>query len=70
LPLKIFLSFIEYKIDLFSNFSCPSTENFLGSNDPTPPAIMTFGVVNEVPLFVLTIHLSPSFFTSSTLSDK
>ena len=28
---------------MFSNFSIPSIKNFLGSKDPTPPAIIIFG---------------------------
>ena len=46
-PLKIDLSLTEYKIELFSNFSHSFGENFLGSKDPTPPAIIIFGVKNS-----------------------
>ena len=70
LPSNIFLSLIEYKIVLFSNCSHSLGENFLGSKDPTPPAIITFGVSNSVPLLVFTFHFSLSFFNSSTLSPK
>ena len=70
LPSNIFLSLIEYKIVLFSNCSHSFGENFLGSKDPTPPAIITFGVSNSVPLLVFTFHFSLSFFNSSTLSPK
>ena len=48
----------------------PFNVNFLGSKDPTPPAIITLGVLKEVPLFVLTNQDSFSFLTSSTLSFK
>ena len=58
------------KIVLFSNFSHSLGENFLGSKDPTPPAIITFGVSNTVPLLVFTFHLLLSCFNSSTLSLK
>ena len=41
--LKSFLFLTEYKTVLFSNFSIPLIENFRGSNEPTPPAIIIFG---------------------------
>ena len=68
LPSNIFLSLIEYKIDWFSNFSHSFGANFLGSKDPTPPAIITLGVEKVFPAFVFTNQISFSFLTSSTLS--
>ena len=61
---------VDENIDLFSYFSHSLGLNFLGSNDPTPPAITIFGVLNSVPLFVFTSQFSLFFFTSSTLSLK
>jgi len=55
---------------MFSNFSHSFGANFLGSNEPTPPAIIILGVINSVPLFVLTSHSSFVYLTSSTLSYK
>ena len=49
-------------------FQLSFTDNFLGSKEPTPPAIIILGAVNSLLLFVLTIQLSLSCFTSSTLS--
>ena len=43
--LKIDLSFTEYSTELPSYFSQLFEENFLGSNEPTPPAITMFGVI-------------------------
>ena len=70
LSLKIVLSFIEYNTEVPSNFSALLVGNFLGSKEPTPPAIIIFGVSNSFPFNVLTIHLSFSFFNSWTLSFK
>ena len=64
LPLKMVLSFIEYKTDFPSNFSQFLVGNFLGSKDPTPPAIIILVVKNSLPLEVFTNHLSFSFFIS------
>ena len=44
--------------------------NFLGSKDPTPPAIIILGAVKLLLLLVFTNQLSLSCFTSSTLSFK
>ena len=53
LSLNIVLSLIEYNISFPSNFSHSFTKNFLGSKEPTPPAIIIFGALNSFPLFVL-----------------
>ena len=53
-----------------SNFSASLLISFLGSKDPTPPAIIIFGAENSLLLFVLTIQFSLSCLTSSTLSLK
>ena len=70
LSLKIVLSFIEYKTDFPSYFSALLVGNFLGSKEPTPPAITILGVSNSFPFNVLTNHLLFSFFNSWTLSLK
>ena len=64
LSLKILLSFIEYKTVFSSNFSQFFVGNFLGSKEPTPPAITIFGVKNSFPFNVFTTHLFFSFFIS------
>ena len=56
LSLKMFLSLIEYKTAFSSNFSQFFVGNFLGSKEPTPPAITIFGVINSFPFSVFTIH--------------
>ena len=53
-----------------SNFSAPFTENFLGSNEPTPPAIIMLGERKVFFLLVIIFQFSLSLFTSSTLSFK
>ena len=55
---------------LFSNFSAFLIKNFLGSNDPTPPAIIIFGVIKVFSLFVTTFQTSFSLEISWTLSFK
>ena len=62
LSLNIVLSLIEYNISFPSNFSHPFTENFLGSKEPTPPAMIMFGVLNSFPLIVLINQLFLFFF--------
>ena len=57
-------------MDFSSYFSHSLGANFLGSKDPTPPAMITFGVKNFLPLFVFTSHSLFIFLTSSTLSPK
>ena len=47
LSLKIVLSFIEYNNEDPSNFSHSFTGNFLGSKDPTPPAIIIAATSNS-----------------------
>ena len=54
---------------MFSNFSHSLGENFLGSNEPTPPAIIIFGVINCVPLLVFTSQFSLFFFTSLSIFE-
>ena len=44
-----------------SYFSASLTDNFLGSKDPTPPAIIIFGELKILFLLVFTIQLSPSY---------
>ena len=70
LSLKIVLSLIEYRTVFPSNLSALFVGNFLGSNDPTPPAITIFGVKNSFPFNVLTLQFSFSFLISWTLSLK
>ena len=54
--LKSFLFLTEYKTVLFSNFSIPLIENFRGSNEPTPPAIIIFGDKKNFFLLVSIFH--------------
>ena len=44
--------------------------NFLGSKEPTPPAIIIFGALNFFPLLVLINQVFLSFLISSTRSFK
>ena len=67
---KIFLFLIEYNILSPSNFSHPFTENFLGSKDPTPPAITILATSNSLRLLVFTCHRFLIFLSSSTLWFK
>ena len=53
LSLKISGSRIKYNTPLFSNFSIPSKEGFLGWNPPSPPAITRIGAWCFVPLLVV-----------------
>ena len=62
LSLKILLSLTEYKISFSSNFSHSFTKNFLGSKEPTPPAIIIFGALNSFPFLVLINQLFLFFF--------
>jgi hypothetical protein len=48
---------IEYATPLSSNLSIFSIGGFLGSKDPTPPAIKMFGVKNICPDEVLASQL-------------
>ena len=68
--LKSFLFFTEYKTVLFSNFSIPLVENFRGSKEPTPPAIIIFGDIKIFFLFVSIFQVFFSFEIDSTLSFK
>ena len=58
---------IEYATPLSSNLSTFSIGGFLGSKDPTPPAIKMLGVKNVCPNEVLASQLSPTFFNVSIL---
>ena len=49
--LKRSLLVTEYNICLPSNFSASFKESFLGSKDPTPPAMIILGAVNLLLLF-------------------
>ena len=70
LSLKMFLSLTEYKISFSSNFSHSFTKNFLGSKEPTPPAIIMLDTLNSYPFIVLINQLLLFFLISSTLSLK
>ena len=48
----------------------PWIENFLGSKDPTPPAIIIFGAIKVLFLFVTIFQLFFSLEISWTLSFK
>jgi len=49
---------------LFSNFSASLTENFLGSKDPTPAAIIILGAKKIFLPLVVILQLLPSFVIS------
>ena len=68
--LYIFLSGTEYETPLFSNLLTFSKGGFLGSNDPTPPAINIFGVINSFPREVVTNHVSSLLVIVSIRSFK
>jgi len=54
------LSLIEYNISFPSNFSHSFTKNFLGSKDPTPPAIIILG---EIKILFLLVTIFQLFFS-------
>ena len=70
LSLKTVLSLIEYSISFPTNLSISFVGNFLGSNEPTPAAIIILDDSNSVPLLVFVIHFFSTFLISSTLSFK
>ena len=58
--LNLFLSAIRIKIFFPSYFSASLTDNFLGSKDPTPPAIIIFGELKILFYLFLQSNYSPS----------